>query len=176
MAKLTATELWDALDDATIDAEIESALAKTPEEHRRDLVAAGFNLDEVNAKADALFASLQPPASIAPGAPAASPAPVSAARPGRPGLAVVVPIALALAAAVALVVEAERSPPPVASPPRPETPAERVDSLRREAREACGQQEWQACLEDLDEARALDAAGDQTPEIQALRRAAAERR
>jgi hypothetical protein len=179
MARLTATELWDALDEATIDAEIEAALAKTPEEHRRDLVAAGFNLDEVNARADALFASLQPPApiaSIAPGAPAASPAPVSAARPWRPRPAVVVPIALALAAAVALVVEAERPPAPVASPPPPETSAERAVSLRREAGEACGQQKWQACLEDLDEARALDAAGDQAPEIQALRRAAAERR
>lgn len=164
MAKLTATQLWDALDDATIDAEIESALAKTPEEHRRDSVAAGFDLDEVNAKADALLASLQPPA------------PVSAARPGRPRAAVVVPIVLALAAAVALVVEAERSPRPVASPPPPETSAERAVSLRREAGEACGQQKWQACLEDLDEARALDAAGDQAPEIQALRRAAAERR
>ena len=164
MTKRTATELWDALDDATIDAEIESALAKTPEEHRRDLVAAGFNLDEVNAKADALFASLQPAA------------PVSAARPWRPRPAVVVPIALALAAAVALVVEAERPPAPVASPPPPETSAERAVSLRREAGEACGQQKWQACLEDLDEARALDAAGDQAPEIQALRRAAAERR
>jgi hypothetical protein len=164
MTKLTATELWDALDDATIDAEIESALAKTPEEHRRDLVAAGFNLDEVNAKADALFASLQPPA------------PVSAARPWRRRPAVVVPIALALAAAVALVVEAERPPPPVAHAPPPETSAERAVSLRREAGEACGQQKWQACLEDLDEARALDVAGDQAPEIQALRRAAAERR
>ncbi|HTB75772.1 MAG TPA: hypothetical protein VK762_21130 [Polyangiaceae bacterium] len=164
MTKLTATELWDALDDATIDAEIESALAKTPEEHRRDLVAAGFNLDEVNAKADALFASLQPPA------------PVSAAGPWRRRAAVVVPIALALAAAVALVVEAGRPPPPVAHAPPPETSAERAVSLRREAGEACGQQKWQACLEDLDEARALDAAGDQAPEIQALWRAAAERR
>ena len=163
MTKLTATELWDALDDATTDAEIESALERTPEEHRRDLVAAGFNLDEVNAKADALFASLQPPA------------PVSAARPWRPRAAVLVPIALALAAAVALVVEAQRSPPPVASPPRSETSAERAVSLRREAGEACGQQKWQACLEDLDEARALDAAGDQAPEIQALRRAAEHR-
>ena len=68
MATLTATELWDALDDATIDAEIESARAGTPEERRRDLGAAGFNLDEVDAKADALFASLQPPAPIAAGA------------------------------------------------------------------------------------------------------------
>jgi hypothetical protein len=56
MTKRTAKELWDALDEATLDAEIESELAMTPEERRRALVKAGYDLDEVHAQADAFFA------------------------------------------------------------------------------------------------------------------------
>ena len=41
MAKRTAKELWDVLDEATLDAEIESALAMTPEERRQALIEDG---------------------------------------------------------------------------------------------------------------------------------------
>ena len=34
MTKRTASELWDALDEATAEAELESSLAKSPEERR----------------------------------------------------------------------------------------------------------------------------------------------
>jgi hypothetical protein len=34
MARRTARELWDALDQATLDAELESELAMTPAERR----------------------------------------------------------------------------------------------------------------------------------------------
>ena len=131
MTKRTASELWDALDEATVDSELESLSAKTPEEHRRDLADAGYDLDKVHAEADAFFASMPKaasatpapdavlaattaPATSAPAAPAATrpgtstppPPAVSVLRPRRMRPAVVVPIALALAAAVALVIRA----------------------------------------------------------------------
>jgi hypothetical protein len=59
MAKLTDKQLWDALDKVTLEAEIESILAKTPEDIRADLVAAGYDIAELDAEADAFFASLQ---------------------------------------------------------------------------------------------------------------------
>jgi hypothetical protein len=191
MTKRTASELWDALDEATVDAELESALEKTPEENRRELVEAGYDLDQVHAKADAFFASLPAEAPPAPApspaeAPSAPTAPTAAAGPPaatappatpaprvrRMRLAVVVPTALALAAGVALAIQAS-SPPVVTSPP-PETPVEHAATLRREARHACESRSWKTCLDKLDEARVLDPSGNETPEVQSLRHAAAE--
>jgi hypothetical protein len=40
------------------------------------------------------------------------------------------------------------------------------------AAEACAQKEWASCLQALDEATVLDPAGDEAPQVQALRRAA----
>jgi hypothetical protein len=196
MTKRTASELWDALDEATADSELESMATRTPEEHRRELAGAGYDLDKVHADADAFFASMPAAAAATPApeaasspaaskAPAASAAPapavsappappaVSPLRPRRMRPAVVVPIALALAAAVALVIRAASPPPPVAHG-RPDDMADAAD-LRREAQEACRARSWKTCLDRLDEARALDPSGDTNPEVQSLRHTAAER-
>ena len=45
----------------------------------------------------------------------------------------------------------------------------RGKETRRRAFEACDRQEWQPCLESLDEAKRLDPAGDATPDVQSLR-------
>ncbi len=208
MTKRTASELWDALDEATVDAEIEAALEKTPEENRRELIEAGFDLDKVHAQADAFFTSLpaqapsapaSPPAE-APPAPTAS-APSAAAKPPatspttatpsatapppatatppattapattaprvwRMRVAIAVPTALALAAGVALAIQAS-SPPVVGTPPSRDT--QHAEALRREARDACESRSWKTCLDKLDEARALDPSGDETPGVQSLR-------
>jgi hypothetical protein len=186
MTKRTAGELWDALDEAAVDSELESMAAKTPEEHRRELVDAGHDLDKVHAEADAFFASMPSAASAAPTpdaapaatAPAASAAPtppaVSELRPRRMRPAVVVPIALAIAAAIALVIRAASPPPPVAHLRPDDTPAAHAAALRRDAVEACEARSWKTCLDRLDEARALDPSGDENPEVQALRHAAAQ--
>jgi hypothetical protein len=42
-------------------------------------------------------------------------------------------------------------------------------NLRREATWKCADQFFDICLADLDRARALDPAGDETPEIKAMR-------
>jgi len=59
MATRSASELWAALEEVTIeneiDAEMDAVLAMTPEERRRELVEAGFDLEKVHAQADALW-------------------------------------------------------------------------------------------------------------------------
>jgi hypothetical protein len=59
MAKRTASERWAALEALTtedeIDAEMEAVLAMTPEQRRKELETAGFDMKKVAADADALF-------------------------------------------------------------------------------------------------------------------------
>jgi hypothetical protein len=153
MTKRSATDLWDALNDATVDAELERVLAMTPEERRRELVATGVDLDQVRARADAVVASI-------PGVPADASSPAVAHPP---------PVTLAPhreSRATASV------PAPVGPQPPTPTAASRAESLRRDAREACAKRSWQTCLDKLDEARTIDPAGDQVPAVQALRRSA----
>jgi hypothetical protein len=151
MTKLSAGELWAALDEATMDAEMERVLGLTPEERRRELREAGFDLEKVHAQADALGRTGR--------------------RPKRMRPAIAIPAAVALAAGVALAVNLASSPAPVAHP-RIEPPSTPAGALRQEAREACDARGWQACLDKLNEARAIDPGGDQTPEVQSLRQLA----
>ena len=78
MTKRTAKELWDALDEATLAAALESELALTPEERRQELIKEGYDIDKVHAQADAFFASLPAKAAAGPQAEA-----VPAPRPKR---------------------------------------------------------------------------------------------
>jgi hypothetical protein len=204
MTKRRATDLWDALDDATVDAELEKVLAMTPEERRRELVAGGLDLDQVRARADAVVASLSgaptvPPLPAVAHSPAVAPLPTVAPLPAvahSPPVAlvplrasratrapwkrlrptVVVSLGVAAAAGFALVIATASAPSPRGGPigvPSPtSTPASRVESLRRDAREACSKRSWQTCLDKLDEARTLDPKGDEAPAVQALRRSA----
>jgi hypothetical protein len=159
MTKLTDSELWDALEEEAVDDEMEAVLAKTPEERRRDLREAGFDLEKVHAQADALVAEPTRPAKVI------------VLRPWRKRLAIALPTAAALAAGIALVVNL--STPELVGHGRPDDPpGVRAETLRRDARDACGARSWKICLDRLNEARALDPGGDQTPEIQALRRSA----
>lgn len=94
MTKKTAKDLWDALQEAGDEAELEEALALTPEERRRELVEAGYDLDKIHANADAFFAAnpavaaattealARSPASPAPRADAPAAAGVAPAVPG----------------------------------------------------------------------------------------------
>jgi hypothetical protein len=168
MTKRTAKELWDALDEATLAAELESELALTPEERRQELIKEGYDIDKVHAQADAFFASLPAKAAAGPQAEA-----VPAPRPKRMRAAVIVSASLALAAGAALVIKAAQPPPPVGARPPLDPQVVRAEALRREARDACDAHVWKTCVDKLDEARALDPEGDGDPEVQALRRGAA---
>jgi hypothetical protein len=159
MTKRTDSELWAALDEATLDAELEAASELTPDEVEQDLIEAGYNIDELHAQADAFFASL--PARIA----------VSASTPRR-RRSYAIPVGLALAASVALTIRFATPPPPVGSPPRDAPAAERAAAFRHDARDACNAHRWATCLDKLNDARTLDPAGDEAPDIEALRKTA----
>jgi hypothetical protein len=158
MTKRTDSELWDALEEDAIDDEMEAVLAKTPEERRRDLREAGFDLEKVHAQADALVAE------------PARPAKVVVLRPWRKRVAIALSTAAALAAGIGVMVQ--MSTPVIVGHGRPDDPPVRAEALRRDARDACGARRWPICLDRLNQARALDPAGDEAPEIQALRRSA----
>jgi hypothetical protein len=186
MAKRTAKEHWDALDEATVDAVIESELAMTPEERREALIKDGYDIAALEAKADAFFASRSKkaaetasPAAASPAAPpTASPKEPSAAEPA-PVLAPVVPIRarkawapwLAAAAAVAVVgggigINAMLTPQPVGAAP---TDRDLAEGRRGAAAENCAQKDWTTCRDLLDEAAQLDPAGDSEPRVKKLR-------
>jgi hypothetical protein len=196
MTKRTAKEIWDALEEATLDAEMESVLAMTPEERERELEEAGFDLEKVRAESDAFFETLQamptataePPTALAvEPAPAPAAESVSAPVPAPPNVvpltprtrwfrpAAVISAGLAFAASVGVVVQLASSPLPVGSPPPPRTPEQRALAIRRDATDECRREHWKDCLDGLDEARALDPKGDEVPEVQDLRKMAGER-
>jgi hypothetical protein len=83
-----------------------------------------------------------------------------------------IPSAVALAAGVIVAVQFfER---PVIGPDL-STPAEQqAFNLRGAARDACRSDQYRKCLDDLDQARALDPAGDATQRVKDLRAIAAE--
>lgn len=157
MSKRSASDLWAALEDQALDDEMEAVPAMTPEERRRELREAGFDLEKVHADADALFAEPARPAAV-----------VVLPRKRRLGVALLV--AAALAAGVAVVVHS--STPDLVGHGRDDAPGLRAAGLRREARDACGARSWQTCLDKLNQARALDPDGDEAPEVQSLRRSA----
>lgn len=64
------------------------------------------------------------------------------------------------------------APEPIA--PEPVAPLDRARSLRADALRACEQRAWRACLDGLDQARALDPAGDEDPAVRAARAGAEE--
>jgi hypothetical protein len=180
MARRTAKELWDALDKATLDAELESELAMTPEERRQDLVKAGYDIDELHAEADAFFASLRAKA-VPAAAPAASPAAASEAppepAPPAPKLASVVPIrrpwkflALCAAAGVALflVVKAMEPDDLVGSAPPP-SHHDLAEVGRDMAEAQCALKDWAACKAKLDDAAKVDPDGESDPRVQKMR-------
>ena len=193
MAKRTAKELWDALDEATLDAVIESELAMTPDERREALIKDGYDIDALNAKADAFFASRPKKAAAPASPPAASPAAPSpadsttaapressASEPVRP-LAPVVPIRtkrrwgtwLLAAAAVAVLglgIKSALPPPPVGHAP---PPAVYAASLRDQAQIDCDARRWEMCREGLDEAYGADRAGEGEPRVVKMREAIA---
>lgn len=161
MTKRSPSEVWAALEESALDDEMEAVLEMSPEERRRELHEAGFDLEKVHAQADAL------------GAEPVRPEPVAVLRPKRSRRAVVAAAVIALAAGIALVVRSALEPTPVAAHHPDQAPAAaRARDLRAEARDDCAAKSWATCLEKLDEARALDPDGDESPEVQSLRRAA----
>jgi hypothetical protein len=100
---------------------------------------------------------------------------VTALAPKRPRVSVVTVTSLALAAGFALVVGLDDAG-PVRAPADDPTREESALHLRRRAEVDCTHQKWDACLQDLNDAKDLDPLGDRAPDVQALRRHATERK
>jgi hypothetical protein len=162
MTKRAPTEVWKALagedgeGEADADADIEAVLAMTPEERRRELEKAGVDLERFHAEADARAISPAKPTPLGP-------------RRARPAVFAVV-AALAIAAGAAVIVHVRSQGDVVGSPPGDP----RAEKLRGQASDACDAREWKTCLAKLDEAKAIDPAGDGAREVEALRKSAEE--
>lgn len=149
MAKRNPQDILDDIERSDVDDAAERVAAMTPDERRAELVAAGFTVEELNAKADALAAKMRGGRRTA----------------RRRPVAAIVAAGLAAAAAGAVLVAYVGN--GQVGAPRPD-----AATLRREGLDACRNGSWQPCLDKLDEAREIDPDGDRTPEVQAARRSA----
>ena len=143
----------------------------TPEQRRAELEAAGFDMKEVHAKADAFAEELKKTAPETPEATTEqTPAPRAAtpratAKPRRRPMAAIVAAGVTVAAAGGAVVA-------YVGGGGVGSPAPDAQEVRREGLDACRDRSWQRCLEKLDRARELDPDGDRAPDVQKARRAA----
>jgi hypothetical protein len=163
MSKRSPEDVLEDIEDSAIDDELDRVLSMSPEERRRELEEAGYDMVELHAKADALYEKIQhasDPAEVPVPAPVPAPTPIAAARPRRTHWIAGLALAAALAAlyamsAVSLVGKGRTS--------------KSAPELRHDAAEACGRAQWRECLTDLDNADRLDPAGTTDPRAKALR-------
>ena len=180
-AKRTPEEILRSIEEPTLDEEIESVLAMTPEQRRAELEAAGFDMKELHAKADEWTEKLEekekaPPRAKAPkGRP---PMPETTRRLPPVFWFAAATVAAAAAGGLVYALAHPGAPPPAPSPsapssaPAPELPSQRLiaaSDLRRHAFAECEASHWPECIARFDDARMLDPAGDQAPEVQAAR-------
>jgi hypothetical protein len=177
-------DLWNDLLAEAGESEIDEAASVSVEQAERELAAAGFDVKAERANAAAFLDELegkpaQPPAS----------APAAAPRRRRPRPAVLWLAAAATATATGgLLYAALHNPTPAPSPapssppttpstsPTPSTPpliaSASPTDLRLQARAALDAGRPVDCLSLLEQARALDPAGDAAPDVTKLRAAA----
>ncbi len=187
MPKRSAREILDDIESSDVDDEIDRVLAMTPEERRKELVAAGFTEKELDAKADALRERMQQAAAqrgkdkVVERAREASRRPDAAPRRGRVWMWVAAAVAAVAGGLIYATLHEGTPPAPGPSPPTNTSgPAPSVApdliaaaDLRRRARLAYSQGHADDCLVLLDEARAKDPAGDTQPDVVDLRQQAA---
>ena len=189
MAKRSPEEILQAIEDAPLedelDAEMERVLAMTPEERRRELEAAGVDVGEVEAAADALHERMQGGVSEAPSGlrppPAAPVVPIAHARRWQrstwlamAAAAVLLIGALGVTEGAAIVAWFRPAPEPIQPDnerPKPFTPRELAGKARDEAEQACASGLWGLCGDKLDEASQLDPASESEPRVKQLRQA-----
>lgn len=172
--KRTSKQLLLALhDQADHDEALEHVLSASDEELEKELAEAGFDLDRLDREP---LGAVPVPSAPGDEAPLAVRAVAQAYDPHPdeprrlPSVRWLYPFAavLAVAAAVVLVVivlpDRGTAPPRIARTyelrPQPSPDARRADVARREAFDACRAQRWQQCKGKLDEALALDPAGE----------------
>ena len=157
MTKLSPEEILRSIEETSIDDEMDRALSMTDEERRAELRAAGYDLDELHAQADALHKRI-----------------VDGRRPRRTTTVRVLTLLAATLGVLGVVVGVMPQvrdflhPVNVAGRRKP-TPA---DAMREKAFLACDAQRYNECLRLLDEARAMDPNGDRTSQVKEYRQKA----
>ena len=172
MSQHTHADLWNKLVDEAGEDEVDRAASMSVEQAEAELKAAGFDVAEERAKAnaflDALEGTTRQPAKEPP-----APAKTVARRPSRRPAAVWLAAAASIGAvAGGTLVSTFETVPLVAKPaPREPSAAERdaAAQLRRDAAAACNARQWSVCLAALEKARAFDPDGDDAPAVKSLR-------
>ena len=180
-------DIWKQLVDEAGEDEIERAASVSVAQAGKELAAAGFDVRAERAKANAFLDDLEQPTRVSPSRSVHStPSSSSQARRGTGGGVYSRPVAawVAVATGTGVVLYAAMGPIPGPIAPAPPgssqsneaaTPDPRsAADLRRQAAAECDARKWGPCLADLDQARALDPAGDDAPEIKRLRARALE--
>jgi hypothetical protein len=174
--------LWAELVDEAGEELIEQAARVSVAQAEAELRAAGFDVEEERARAEAFVASLDgsaatpDPVQAVAGTTPARAAPTQRKK-RRPVVAWAAAAAAAAASAGAVYVEtrppAVGQPAPSSSSPTAGAPEAPAAELRQRAAVACDEGRAAECLSLLDQARAKDPAGDATPEVARLRAKAA---
>ena len=190
------SELWKQLVAEVGDEEVERAASVTVAEAEAELKAAGFDVAAERAKAEAFLVALEKgtldtarhdtPSDVPPeGSPAIArdAPPRRARREDRrrpPSVVVLLGTAVVAAAAGAAIYASTHEPPETIAPAPPPSTAPFVPSIpppdlaaaaeqRRVAAADCDAQQWAECLAYLEQARAIDPAGDDSPAVKKLR-------
>jgi hypothetical protein len=157
-------DLWNKLVDEAGEEEIERAASMSVEQAEAELRAAGFDVAEERAKANAFLDALE--------GVTREPASNPQRRPSRRPAVVWLAAAASVGALAGGMLESALELPLVAKPhPRDPGAAEvaAAGQLRRDAATACNDKHWSLCLADLDKARAADPDGDDTSAVRTLR-------
>jgi hypothetical protein len=186
MPKRSKTELWDALvKEAREDEdEFQRAASASVEEAERGLAASGLDVEAEREKAGEWRREIEQRVAARKRKELEEASRTRSSPPERsspPAVLWLVAATVGAAIGGGLVYGAmHHAVPPVAppapspapstprSPPPPPDPVAARD-LRHQARWECDDQFFDTCLADLDRARALDPAGDETPEVEAMR-------
>jgi hypothetical protein len=184
MPRPTPEDVLKGIEDSELDDEVERVLAMTPEQRQKDLEAAGFDMAELNAKADAAYEAMQRAPVEAKRKELEGQARAKSLRPKarqRPVVLWVAAVATAVVAGgvvyamIARPPEGPQVPPPTptaTTPPMPSVDLVVAADLRRRAFAACSAKQWEACLARFDEAKQGDPGGDAAPEVQLARQKA----
>jgi hypothetical protein len=186
-SKRSASETLRAIEESAYADDAERILGLSDEELDRELAEEGFDPKAVRARGAELAAKLgiavpeearAVGAAIAPVAAVvlAHPVDIARARRLRRGMwlaaAAIVAVAVLVAVPAVVTTIAKRD---VIRPDRVEASAEtnemRAAVLRRDAVRACDEERWVRCERELDEAKALDPAGEASAEVKKARRA-----
>jgi hypothetical protein len=162
-------DLWSHLADEAAEDEIERAASVSVEQAEAELRAAGFDVAEERAKANAFLDALEGGSR----GPAVSETPPRSQRrrSGRPAVVWLAAAASIGAVAGGTLVSSVELPLVARSRPHKPSAAELASAaqLRRDATIACGAKQWSVCLADLDKARAVDPDGDDAQVAKDLR-------